>query len=168
MSKIFHDVFPFATTYRLNGRAFQNGTFIFNVPDGSVTLHRSLVARESKGLAAMMEIGMRESNEGAATLQTDLSTLARFAEYVYTGDYNAAPAVLPNEKDLGHESYSGATERGDALEDAGPQPAEPHFGLSPEGEWNVYVPPPAPVEHISPWPDRSPSSRKTKSSKPRR
>lgn len=118
----------------------------------------------------MMEIGMKESNEGAATLQTDLPTLARFAGYVYTGDYNAAPAVLPNEGDSGHESGPGGPERGNALESEGPQPAEPQFGSSPEGQWNVYVPEPtpAPVEDVSAWPDWSPPRRKTKSSKHRR
>jgi hypothetical protein len=53
------------------------------------TVHKILVSKISAPLAAMMEGGMREAQEGAATLKdVEVATFARFAEFAYTGNYN--------------------------------------------------------------------------------
>jgi hypothetical protein len=77
-------------------RVFKGGTFVFEVIGGRFEVYRTLVARKSKVLEAMMEIGMQESQDGVAPLKsTNSMTFARFAEFIMTGDYSPAKPVEP-------------------------------------------------------------------------
>ena len=75
---------------------FCGGTFHFDVSGTRFTVHHRLVARHSHPLKAMMDNGMLESQLGSAPLQdAHVNTFARFVEWMYTGDYNAAPPEKP-------------------------------------------------------------------------
>lgn len=69
---------------------FTGGTFDLSIGSESFTVHKVLVERTSQPLAAMMNIGMRESQSRQAAMEgVDETTFARFVEFLYTGDYNA-------------------------------------------------------------------------------
>jgi hypothetical protein len=70
---------------------FCGGTFDFIVEDKRFTVYKALVSRASEALRAMMEGGMKESLQGFAPLpDVDMTTFARFVEFITTGEYNAA------------------------------------------------------------------------------
>jgi hypothetical protein len=120
-------------------RAFLRGTFIFNVGSGSFSLHKALVARESRGLEAIMESGMKETQEGMTTLDTDVSTFGRFAEYVYTGDYNAAQAVAPKSEDVYENSKGGNSKDGDGAVEEITMVDEVVHEYPPDNDWEIPV-----------------------------
>jgi len=72
--------------------------FEFEVGFRRFALHKSLVSRASPALTALMENGMRESQERYASIpDVDEITFARFAEFVYTGDYNTPQPIRRQE-----------------------------------------------------------------------
>jgi hypothetical protein len=77
---------------------FSGDTFDFEVDGARFRLHRSLVARVSEPLESLMEGGMQETQQGSGPMSDiDKETFARFAEFIYSGDYNPAPPVQPPE-----------------------------------------------------------------------
>jgi hypothetical protein len=72
--------------------------FEFEISFRRFALHKSLVSRISPPLTALMENGMRESQERLASIpDVDEATFARFAEFMYTGDYNTPQPVRRQE-----------------------------------------------------------------------
>lgn len=72
--------------------------FEFEIGSRKFALHKSLVSRLSPALSALMENGMRESQDRFASIpDVDEATFARFAEYLYTGDYNTLQPVRSQE-----------------------------------------------------------------------
>lgn len=73
-------------------RVFIGGTFQFNVgPEGrTFILHSKLVSRHSSVFHALMCGHMKEAEEKQTCLSNvDEDSFARFAEFIYGGDYNA-------------------------------------------------------------------------------
>ncbi|KAH0423701.1 hypothetical protein CcaCcLH18_11997 [Colletotrichum camelliae] len=55
-------------------------------------LHSTLVARQSKALHKLLYGSMKEAQERSVQwLDVDVPTFVRFGEFIYTGDYHAAP-----------------------------------------------------------------------------
>lgn len=82
-------------------RTFCAGFFEFEVGFQRFAVHKSLVSRISPALSALVKNGMRESQERLASIpDVDEATFARFVEFMYTGDYNAA-RLLRNQEALG-------------------------------------------------------------------
>lgn len=82
-------------------RAFCAGIFEFEVGSQTFAVHKSLVSRTSSTLSALVKNGMRESQERSASIpDVDEATFARFVEFMYNGDYNAAK-LLRNQQSLG-------------------------------------------------------------------
>lgn len=78
--------------------AFCGGIFEFEIGFRKFALHRSLMSRVSPALCALMKNGMRELQERIASISdVDEATFARFAEFIYTGDFNAPPLVRSQE-----------------------------------------------------------------------
>ncbi|KAF2084912.1 hypothetical protein K490DRAFT_68327 [Saccharata proteae CBS 121410] len=79
-----------------NTEVFCSGVFAFDVGPSKTRfhLHTKLVAWHSEPLSAMMSNGMKETQDRVAVLEhVNADTFARFAEYVYAGDYSAAAPV---------------------------------------------------------------------------
>lgn len=64
--------------------------FEFDVESYRFAVHKRLLSNVSPALAALVDIGMRETDEELARLtDVDTKTFARFVEFIYTGDYTA-------------------------------------------------------------------------------
>ena len=78
-------------------RVFTGGTFQFDVAEHANTfvLHSELVSQHSPVFHALMHSQMKESQENRTRLNNvDSDTFARFAEFIYSGDYNTAEARI--------------------------------------------------------------------------
>ena len=123
-------------------------------------MYKELLERNSKAFKAMMEIGMKESQEGCAPLkETDKLTLGRFMEFIHTGDYNpanpvpASPVLEPTMNDKTEDDgqiHNGGIEAEAAHE---PEPAADVFEVDDS-------PAPEPVENY--WSTWNGSSKKKK------
>ncbi|OQV10665.1 BTB/POZ domain-containing protein [Cladophialophora immunda] len=81
----------------VNIEALTQSAFQFNVgPEGKAFfLHSKLVSRHSSVFHALMSGHMKEAEEGKARLSNvDEHTFARFAEFIYGGNYNADEALI--------------------------------------------------------------------------
>ncbi|KAK5170153.1 uncharacterized protein LTR77_004738 [Saxophila tyrrhenica] len=75
---------------------FINPPFRFIVEGTPFNVHSELVTQCSLPLKAMIEGGMRESQQGFVVLQdVDKATFTRFVEWLYRGDYNPALPTRP-------------------------------------------------------------------------
>jgi len=96
-------------------RVFCAWFFEFEVGFQRLAAHKSLVSRTSPALSALVKNGRRDSSEKLASIpDVDEATFARFVEFLYTGDYNAAKllrnqealrATQHVETDLGKEGW---------------------------------------------------------------
>jgi hypothetical protein len=69
--------------------------FQFNVAKEAFVLHSKLVSRHSPALHALMCGHMMEAEEKQTFISdVDKDTFARFAEFIYGGDYNVAEALI--------------------------------------------------------------------------
>jgi hypothetical protein len=72
-------------------RSFCAGFFEFEVGFQQFAVHKSLVLIMLPALSAHAKDCMRESQERPASIpDVDEATFARFVEFMYAGDYNAA------------------------------------------------------------------------------
>jgi hypothetical protein len=86
-------------------RAFCAGFFEFEVGFQRFAVHKSLVTRISLTLSALVKNGMRDSSEKLASRpDVDEATFARFVEFMYTGDYNAAKLLRNQEALRGNQN----------------------------------------------------------------
>jgi len=92
----------FALLISFEQSIFAQGTFLFRVGESQQPfyLHTALVADCSPFLKALMTGQMKEAKENTANLpEMDPLTFARFAEYIYRGNYNVpGPAQIKHEK----------------------------------------------------------------------
>jgi hypothetical protein len=69
--------------------------FQFNVAKETFVLYSKLVSRHSSALHALICGHMIEAEEKQTSISNvDKNTFARFAEFIYRGDYNVAEALV--------------------------------------------------------------------------
>jgi hypothetical protein len=139
-------------------RVFVGGTFQFNVgPEAKAfVLHTKLVSQHSPVFHALMCGNMREAEEKQTSLTgVDEGTFARFAEFIYGGDYNVAEPLIVLD--------NWETERDNPGSDS-PQPVEaaPAEETSETSETPAVPPPQDEVPDAHDWTLRHDSKKKRK------
>ncbi|KAG6135424.1 hypothetical protein E4U28_005394 [Claviceps purpurea] len=87
--------------------AFKPFKFVVGKEEKEIYMHSALVGKWSKVLDKMMNSPFIEGQQGYAVLaDEDVKTIAAFAEFVYTGDYQLSSEESP--PDSGTESHSTA------------------------------------------------------------
>ncbi|KAI1947732.1 hypothetical protein LOZ12_003654 [Ophidiomyces ophidiicola] len=76
--------------------------FLIGAEKELFTIHTALIVDHSEPLSVLISGGMAEAREGYAWLEdTDPQTFARFGQYLYTGDYEAAdPNIIPSPPEI--------------------------------------------------------------------
>ena len=77
---------------------FRSKQFVFvigNETKTEYTVHRDLIAKQSKALNSLVNGEMQETLDGRATFEDlDDNTFVRFCQFAYTGDYTT-PGLFP-------------------------------------------------------------------------
>ncbi|PPJ53240.1 hypothetical protein CBER1_11888 [Cercospora berteroae] len=107
--------------------------FFVGLEKSEFYIHPPVLSRYSKPLHALMHTPMKESKEESAWLrEVDEATFARFAEFLYTGDYPAAPhsiVITSQSADLSttvSEQNSADAEPSSVIDRDAAQPVEDH------------------------------------------
>lgn len=115
---------PYLTLIPL--RIFCSGTFSFDIGQSKTrfTLHKKLVSRHSEPLDRLMHGGFKESQLGVGCIEDiEPEAFARFAEYIYSGDYSVASPTTDDaeegqrssgsdEESLGEKKHKSTSQRG--------------------------------------------------------
>ncbi|KAG6318338.1 hypothetical protein E4U22_005500 [Claviceps purpurea] len=119
--------------------AFKPFKFVVGKEEKEIYMHSALVAKWSKVLDKMMNSPFIEGQQGYAVLaDEDVKTVAAFAEFVYTGDYQLSSEESP--PDSGTESHSTAACK-NSDEELG-QPFNDHWdAFATSKEYGYQVPP---------------------------
>lgn len=91
-----------------------------------------------------MENGMQETQTGVASLETDRSIFCRFAEFIYTGDYNPAPPTTPEPTSVVDENSDEASEDETQGGEDGPSVVAQEVDGPRDDGWRAYIEEPHP------------------------